>query len=114
MSIWKKKPEYPCIYCGNEVEDRGYECGSCSMKHVSNMRALMEQDCGVRNQSVRKGKLIKFNGKRKKIIDWCGELNLNFEVVYDRIFYRGWTPEKAFTQIKPRKRNNKKLKNDTV
>lgn len=51
----------------------------------------------IQMNNTRRNKFITYNGQTKTIANWCEELNLDYEVVYNRICRYGWSVERAFS-----------------
>lgn len=50
----------------------------------------------VQCNNKRKNVLLTYKGETKTINQWCEELNLKYQRIYDRIFIFNWSVEKAF------------------
>jgi len=58
-----------------------------------------------KNIKIVRKKLIEYKGEQKTLPQWCRQLDLDYQRVYLRIRFRGWTAEEAFeTPIKRTKR----------
>ena len=65
--------------------DKGYSPENCrwvTMKEQSNNKS-----CNI---------IITFNGKTQTLKQWADELGMNYTRLYQRIYVRGWSIEKAF------------------
>ena len=49
----------------------------------------------IQLNNTRRNKLVTYNGETKTVSNWCDELGLQYEVVYNRIFRYHWTPKRA-------------------
>lgn len=55
---------------------------------------------------------IEYNGKIKNLADWCRDLDLNYNLVHNRIYKLGWSFEKAIQEpVHIEKRNKTKWQN---
>lgn len=49
--------------------------------------------------------IIEINGMKKTLIEWCEIYNMNYKLVYGRIFKNKWEPKIALTKKKRKRRN---------
>jgi len=75
-------------YCIDRIDpDIGYSPGNCRWITISDNA-----------RRIRTAIMITYLGQTKTLGDWCRELELKKGTIYDRIYKRGWSVNKAFTQ----------------
>lgn len=92
---WSMEHGYSNILTIDRIDTNlGYSPDNCrwtTMKEQSN--------------NTRKNINISYNGESRTLAEWSEKLNLNYNVVYGRIYKLGWTVERAFeTPVMKRKR----------
>jgi hypothetical protein len=55
-------------------------------------------DRKTQSRNKRNNRLLTFNGKTQCVFAWAEELNIKHSTIFNRL-ERGWTPEKALTQL---------------
>lgn len=60
----------------------------------SNCRWAMKKE---QDNNRRSNKLVEYKGQTKTVAEWCDELELSRQTIYQRL-NRGWSPERAFTE----------------
>ena len=63
-----------------------YEPLNCAWK-------TMKVQCNNKRNNIK----ITYKGKTQTLKQWCTELEINYKLTYNRIKYRGWSVEKAFS-----------------
>lgn len=56
-----------------------------------------------KKQGRKSKNLFTYNGKTQSIADWSKETGIGTTTLYNRLVYKGWAPEKAFTHAPKKK-----------
>lgn len=90
---WAYKNGYSPDLEIDRIDNNGnYEPGNC--RYVTK---------SVNARNTRINRMVTYMGKTLTLVEWSEKLNLPYDLLQTRI-YRGWAPERAFTQPKIEKR----------
>lgn len=76
----------------NNTEVKSNKTTSIKSNKITNI----ESD---KNPQPKRGAKIEYNGKSQNIYTWSKELGISVNTLYARIYFLGWSVEKAFTTI---------------
>ena len=91
------------------LRDMGERPSNMSIDRIDNNGNYCKENCRWATHATQRRnredvKWITINNKTQCLKDWCKQYELNYNTVYGRIYYYGWTPEEALELI-PRKKN---------
>lgn len=55
-------------------------------------------DRKTQQRNKRTSKFITYNGERKHLMEWCEKLNLDYNVIYNRLYNCHWSIDRAFNE----------------
>lgn len=87
--------------------ENGYDATAkthkCTIDRIDNTKGYSPTNCRwvdsyTQANNISSNRPITYNGKTKNLSEWCRELNLNYHLIYDRLFCYGWDVDRAFTE----------------
>ena len=90
------------------AENNGYREG-LSIDRIDNDGPYSPENCQFTDRitqanNKRNNHLVTYQGKTQSLADWARELNLEYNIIQDRIVNNNWGPERAFTEPVPEKK----------